>query len=78
MAKARPIKPEQSATVLCQIDVLRTIANPQLKPVKKWAFTTIKDLYTEPEKARTPTTKPFGKQKAGCWPIFLAAIKSAY
>ena len=78
MAKGRRLKPKQSATLLRPIDVLTPIAKPQLKPVKKWAFTTIKDLYTEPEKARTPTRTPFGKYKAGFWPIFLATIKSAY
>ena len=78
MAKGRHLKPKQSATLLRPIDVLTPIAKPQLKPVKKWELQTIKDLYTESEKARTPTTTPFGKYKAGCWSIFLATIKSAY
>ena len=56
---------------------LERLQNPT-QACKEVGITTIKDLYTESEKARTPTTTPFGKYEAGCWPIFLASIKSAY
>lgn len=47
--------------VLRQIDALTTNGKPLAQACKEVGITTIKDLYTESEKARTPTTTPFGK-----------------
>jgi len=45
---------------------LERLQTPIAQACKEEGITTIKDLYTESEKARTPTTTPFGKYKAGC------------